>query len=44
MLDLCEWTRTCGAEWLERANGRKIDLQLEAPDHRVWIEGDPILL
>ena len=44
MLDLCEWIRTCGAEWLERANGRKIDLQLEAPDHPVWIEGDPILL
>jgi len=43
-LDLCEWTRTCGAEWLERARTRKIDLQLDAPDHPVWIEGDPVLL
>lgn len=44
LLDLCEWTRTFGAEWLERARARNIDLQLEAPEQPVWIEGDPILL
>lgn len=44
LLDLSEWTRTCGAEWLERTQQRHIDLQLEAPEHPVWIEGDPILL
>ena len=44
LLDLSEWTRTCGAEWLERAQSRNIELQLEAPEHPVWIEGDPILL
>jgi two-component system sensor histidine kinase TctE len=43
-IDLCEWTRKCGAEWLERAQTRNIELQLDAPDHSVWIEGDPILL
>ncbi len=44
LLDLSEWTRTCGAEWLERALSRNIELQLEAPEHPVWIEGDPVLL
>ncbi|MDN3986333.1 sensor histidine kinase [Zwartia vadi] len=44
LLDLCEWTRTFGAEWLERARARNIELQLEAPEQPVWIEGDPILL
>jgi len=44
LLDLSEWTRTCGAEWLERTQSRNIELQLEAPEHPVWIEGDPILL
>ena len=44
LLDLSEWTRTCGAEWLERDHGRvNIELQLEAPEHPVWIEGDPVL-
>ncbi|MDO9023796.1 HAMP domain-containing sensor histidine kinase [Zwartia sp.] len=44
LLDLCEWVRTCGAEWFERAQHRNIELVLEAPDQPVWIEGDPILL
>jgi len=44
LLDLSEWTRTCGVEWLERTQLRHIELQLEAPEHPVWIEGDPILL
>lgn len=44
LLDLSEWTRTCGAEWLDRAQARNIDLQLDAPDQPVWIEGDPVLL
>lgn len=44
LLDLSEWVRTCGAEWFERAQARRIDLVLEAPEQPVWIEGDPILL
>jgi two-component system sensor histidine kinase TctE len=43
-LDLCEWVRTCGVEWLARAQEAGVVLQLEAPDHPVWVEGDPILL
>jgi signal transduction histidine kinase len=43
-MDLCEWVRTSGAEWLSRANEAGITLQLEAPEHSVWVEGDPILL
>lgn len=44
LMDLSEWTRTCGAEWLDRAQSRHIELQLEAPEQPVWIEGDPVLL
>ena len=44
LLDLSEWTRTCGVEWLERAQGRGIELQLDAPDQPVWIGGDRVLL
>jgi two-component system, OmpR family, sensor histidine kinase TctE len=44
LLDLSEWVRTCGAEWLARAQGSQIELILEAPEQPVWIEGDPILL
>ncbi len=44
LLDLSDWTRTCGAEWLERTQASHIDLQLEAPEHPIWIEGDPVLL
>ncbi len=43
-LDLCEWVRTCGAEWLARARAAQIDLQLDAPEDPVWIDGDPLLL
>ena len=43
-LDLCEWVRMSAAEWLTRARDLKIDLELDAPDDAVWIDGDPILL
>lgn len=43
-LDLCEWVRTSAAEWLPRVREMKIDLELDAPDEAVWIDGDPILL
>jgi len=43
-IDLCEWVRTSGAEWLARARAADVDLQLEAPDEVVWIDGDPVLL
>ena len=43
-IDLCEWVRTSGAEWLARARSAQVDLQLDAPEEAVWIEGDPVLL
>lgn len=43
-LDLCEWVRTSASEWLGRARELKIELELDAPDDAVWIDGDPILL
>lgn len=44
LLDLCEWIRTVGADWLEPTKALGISLQLEAPEQPVWVEGDPILL
>ncbi len=43
-IDLCEWVRTSGAQWLVRARAAHVDLQLDAPDEAVWIDGDPVLL
>jgi len=43
-LDLAEWVRTAGAEWVPAARARHIDLQLVAPDEPVWIDADPLLL
>lgn len=43
-LDLCEWVRTCGAEWLAPARAAGIELQLDAPADPVWVDGDPLLL
>ena len=43
-LDLCEWVRSSGSEWLSRARDAHVSLELDAPDEAVWIDGDPILL
>jgi signal transduction histidine kinase len=43
-LDLCEWMRRTGAEWLGRAHAHGVDLQLTAPDTAVWVDADPLLL
>lgn len=43
-LDLCEWGRTSGAEWLFRVQRKKLELQLIAPSYPVWIDADPLLL
>jgi len=43
-IDLCEWVRVCGAEWLVRARAGQVDIELSAPDEPVWIDGDPLLL
>jgi len=43
-LDLCEWMRHAGSEWLAAARERRLELQLAAPDGPVWIDGDPLLL
>jgi signal transduction histidine kinase len=43
-VDLCEWVRASGAEWIPRARARQVDVDLVAPEHPVWIDGDPLLL
>lgn len=43
-IDLCEWVRTSGAEWVPQVRAAGAELQLTAPDKPVWIEGDPLLL
>lgn len=43
-LDLCEWARTSGAEWLAKTRLHHLELDLLAPDKPVWIDADPLLL
>lgn len=43
-LDLCEWARNSGAEWIPRTRAQQVDMQLLAPDQPVWVDADPVLL
>lgn len=43
-LDLCEWTRSVGAEWIPAARAQAVSLQLIAPESPVWIDANPVLL
>jgi len=43
-IDLCEWVRTSGAEWIPAARARLVDIQLVAPDEPVWVDADTLLL
>lgn len=43
-IDLCEWVRVSGAEWIPHAHAEQFEIDLVAPDHPVWIDGDPLLL
>jgi signal transduction histidine kinase len=43
-IDLCEWVRASGAEWIPRARAAQFQLDLVAPDTPVWIDADPLLL
>ncbi|SAI42494.1 sensor kinase protein [Bordetella ansorpii] len=43
-IDLCEWVRASGAEWIPRARAQQVDIDLAAPDLPVWVDGDPLLL
>lgn len=43
-LDLCEWARRSGAEWLEAAKTNGLVLDLLAPEQPVWVDADPLLL
>jgi len=43
-IDLCDWVRASGAEWIPHARAGHFDIDLVAPDHPVWIDGDPLLL
>jgi len=43
-LDLCEWVRASGAEWIPRARAQQVEINLVAPDLPVWIDGDALLL
>ena len=43
-MDLCEWVRVNGAEWIPSARARHIELELIAPDDPVWVDVDTLLL
>lgn len=43
-LDLCEWARQSGAQWIPKARAKQVDMQLVAPEQPVWVDADPILL
>ena len=43
-IDLCEWVRASGAEWIPQARAAQFAIDLAAPDEPVWIDGDPLLL
>lgn len=43
-VDLCEWARVSGAEWIPAARSRHIEIQLIAPDEPVWVDVDSLLL
>jgi signal transduction histidine kinase len=43
-MDLCEWVRASGAEWIPRARAVPVQLDLVAPEEPVWIDADPLLL
>lgn len=43
-LDLAEWVRNTGAEWVPQARRQQVRLQLRAPDDPVWVDADPLLL
>lgn len=43
-LDLAEWVRVNGAEWVPQARRQQVRLQLAAPDEPIWVDADPLLL
>lgn len=43
-IDLCEWVRSSGAEWIPRVRAAHAQLDLVAPEGPVWIDADPLLL
>lgn len=43
-MDLCEWIRHAGEPWIAEARKAGLDIQLDAPEEPVWIDGDPLLL
>lgn len=43
-LDLCDWARQSGGEWIPTARMQNVDMQLVAPKQPIWIDADPILL
>ncbi|WP_397475514.1 sensor histidine kinase [Pusillimonas sp.] len=43
-LDLADWVRVNGAEWVPQARRQQVRLQLAAPDEPIWVDADPLLL
>jgi signal transduction histidine kinase len=43
-IDLAEWARIGGAEWIPEARAHHIEMQFAGPDEPVWIDADPLLL
>ncbi|MGE4368432.1 MAG: sensor histidine kinase [Burkholderiaceae bacterium] len=43
-IDLGEWVRVTGAEWIPQARKHAIQLDVYAPEQPVWVDADPLLL
>ncbi|MFA4914454.1 MAG: ATP-binding protein [Burkholderiaceae bacterium] len=43
-IDLCEWVRVSGAEWIPGTRAAQVEIDLSAPDDAVWIDADPLLM
>ena len=43
-IDLCEWVRLSGSEWIQATRAAQVALDLTAPHEPVWIDADPLLM
>lgn len=43
-MDLSEWVRDSGAQWIPAARAKQVDMQLTAPQAPVWVDMDPLLM
>ena len=43
-MDLSEWVRDSGAQWIPAARAKHVDVQLTVPQTPVWVDMDPLLM